>query len=467
MGGDLIPLPLVRLRGKPPDTWPKEVLVGGGGFELPRTVKVHSRCLGQVQLCCNVVVFALMTVWVFWADKSYLTHAKIQGYSRVTLQHPVHNCNPLHSHCKTNMTAMDQLPYCKGDITHGGSDDKEKNVHCKYLDTFDVDHLNTGLSLGRILIPTRISTFEQKVNKECARRELPCKNPYEVTDEKHDFVADIEDFTVLIDHGFSCKELDLKGAAWSLIGFYVPFMPGGKTDWDWPKDYLHKRPKPKFIPCDDPDDDDCPYSKKHRQMDKSKSSKMRIPHLHRGHNFLNRTTDNYDSSGQGARMYATPYGDIVKVSDLLQIAGVDLDAKNYGKQNLREEGEVIVIEISYTNFNYYHWPNDLYPVYEYRIFSIPADSYKYTRVEDTREGNRLITDVHGLEIVTRVEGTLGKWSFKTLTISLVELSILLGTVQWLLHCCALNFGSKQGKKIEELLVHDVELEDSAIESAAE
>merc|ERR1712118_196978 len=127
-------------------------------------------------------------------------------------------------------------------------------------------------------------------------------------------MGDIEDFTLLLDHGFSCPELGLQGTSWSMLGFYKECPdPGCKR---------------LYIPCD-----------KTRKGCRWTADT----------NLLKRITDNYDAVGHGA-IHSTEHGDIVKVSTLLKIAGIDLDKDNFGGKTQRTEGEVVIIEIMYANY---------------------------------------------------------------------------------------------------------------------
>jgi len=450
----------MRLRGK--DFNYKEIvepLFDSGGYEIPRTVKVKSPFLSKVRSCGNIVCVILMLLYVMLVDKGYLKHARIQGYSRVTLQHPVHNCNPLHAKCKSNMKPLKDLPYCSEKMMHTGSEGKnnKKQVKCRYMDTFEVNNLNTGLELGNILVPTRISTFTQKRNGDCKETTEPCQ--YDTSSETHDFVADIEDYTLLIDHGFSCPELKKKGASWSTVGFYIPDMIG-KTDWSWPMSMFHSHSRPILVPCRDPDSKSCAYSKKYSEKHDLGEPAFQITG---SAPLLERVEKNYDAAGVGD-IQSTRFGDIVKISSLLKIVDIDLDTDNFGAHHLRTEGEVIIIEIDYTNYNYFHFPNNLEPIYEYKMYRAPADSFKTTRVLDEGGGSRKIIDVHGIEIITRVVGSLGMFSMKNLALSIVELSIILGFVNWMLHCVALNLNPGRGEALEGLICEEIAIEGVALEA---
>merc|ERR1712050_566103 len=145
---------------------------------------------------------------------------------------------------------------------------------------------------------------------------------------------------------------------------------------------------------------------------------------------------------------------IIKVSTLFKIAGIDLDKRNFGGKSTREEGEAIVIEIDYNNYRHFHWPNQLDPTYEYRIFHMPADTFKVTHVEEEGKGLRKVLDVHGVHILTRSTGQLGSFSVKQSTLAIVEMSIALGIVHWILHCCVINWEKSDNllRKVESAYI---------------
>merc|ERR1719506_3476907 len=66
-------------------------------------------------------------------------------------------------------------------------------------------------------------------------------------------------------------------------------------------------------------------------------------------------------------------GDVIKVGDLLKLAQVDLDD---AKDMNRYEGMVLTIDIHYTNWKEWTWPNAITPAYFYSVSVAPASEFK-------------------------------------------------------------------------------------------
>merc|ERR1712046_54503 len=158
------------------------------------------------------------------------------------------------------------------------------------------------------------------------------------------------------------------------------------------------------------------------------------------------------NSRDSDRIRSIPQGDIVKVSDLIDLAGLDLDKREEGKESTaREEGQGILIEVYYRNYVSHTLPNSLPPSYEYRIFKLPAETFKLTKSFPQTNGDRTIMDVRGLYIICRVGGIMGRTSLSQTVLMLLELVAALGIVHWIVNCAALNWRGPQGPLLERLV----------------
>jgi hypothetical protein len=342
-------------------------------------------------------------------DKTYLEKAPITGYSRISLQHPVKGgCNPIHPTCSADFKSRGELNYCSKD---GAPKDGlgEHAVNCTYFDQFTLNEFATGMSGETFLIPTRISTYIQQVDVQCVEQP-DCAHLYKVLKESHEFVADIEDYTLLIDHSSASDELDRHGDSWSTPGFYR--ICSNETDCPT-----------LMIPCSNNTCDEA-FSSFSEQA----------------------VIDGYDASGvvqDGA--YSRSNGDVFKVRDILRMADVDLDRLEGdsadSKGAVRYEGEAVVLEVHYLNFKKWHRPNSLPVIYEYVARRMPAETYKTTRMWPIGSDGtkRQVIDVHGILLTVKVIGTLGKFDLFNMMTMFLEVVAILGLLNWILSCMALNW----------------------------
>merc|ERR1719221_337951 len=119
---------------------------------------------------------------------------------------------------------------------------------------------------------------------------------------------------------------------------------------------------------------------------------------------------------------------------------------------VREEGEGIVLEVKYQNYQENHRPDNLPPVYEYLTYKLPTETYKMTTVSIMPNGHRMVKDVHGIYLSVRIVGCLGKVRLKCVAVMLLEMVAFLGIVHWIINCAALNWhkGKKGDEFFEEL-----------------
>jgi len=163
------------------------------------------------------------------------------------------------------------------------------------------------------------------------------------------------------------------------------------------------------------------------------------PHLEPG--IFAALEDEYGSLGVDPGIFSISVGDIMKVSKLLEIASIDLeDIQGTGRQtgSVRYEGEVVIVEINYRNYREWHKPNSLPPVYEYNIYRLPTGTYKITEVIDVSPTVRKVRDIHGIHVVVRVSGLVGKFSWKETLMSLIGGVGVLSIVSYTLTCLAFN-----------------------------
>jgi len=231
----------------------------------------------------------------------------------------------------------------------------EHNVHCEYLDEYSIYRFDTGADLSNFLIPTRVSVFDQELQPGCNVR--GCASPYHIASEDHMFVADIENYTLLIDHSFVSEENSMTASSFNLAGFLRICDPIEDNGVETVADEVNM------------------------EMEGCPTYSLSNPPESLSDDMLAKIEDEYESLGTDDGVFSIPVGDVMKVSKLMQIAGIDLDAASGDddqRATSRYEGAVVIVEIHYLNFKEGHFPNSLPPIYEYRIYKLPTATYKMT-----------------------------------------------------------------------------------------
>ncbi|KAF9161034.1 cytochrome c oxidase subunit 1 [Actinomortierella ambigua] len=114
-------------------------------------------------------------------------------------------------------------------------------------------------------------------------------------------------------------------------------------------------------------------------------------------------------------------GDVMKVSDLLRAADVQLDAISespmaVNNETIRSAGVVVIVVIQYGAAGW----NPSKISYRYMPKAIPDQEYKVIEtIRDFQAGHRVEINRHGIKIVISQHGQLGKFSMMTLLTNLV------------------------------------------------
>jgi hypothetical protein len=137
-------------------------------------------------------------------------------------------------------------------------------------------------------------------------------------------------------------------------------------------------------------------------------------------------------------------GDIIKIKELLELVGPEAGL-DYPKRNNRYDGMVIVIDIHYSNWKEYTWPNRFPSAYFYSFSLAPADEFKLMQdqtrqVVQERHGEhmRVLNDYHGIFIYIRQHGDVSVWSWWRILLLLLGGLVLNSLYISLFTCCILN-----------------------------
>jgi len=427
-------LPLVRFPWRRDDTscevykeFILDEVLGVTGFDLTKSVKMKNTPLGVTKLSLQLfVLVAYVGMYCLIARKSYLSIATVTGIVRMQLQQPVRDCNPIDKGCRNNFADAETLPYCNQSSLGNAHVVKER---CEYLDEFNVLPASTSDGSDSIFVPTRIKSINQK--RLCKH----CEQQFETTTVDTAYVADIENFTLLVDHSYSCADLARRGEAKDMQGFLRPCLA--------PHDC-------QLIPLDN-----LPAMAKFMKGEG-------------GDNKTVADTRKFWNAGSAIptdSAYSLPVGDVFRLGYLLDLFNVDLDSganetfnnqKNPLSGSRRQEGFVIALQVHYSNFQYNTRPNQLPTIYEYRFDIAKLTTYKTTTVkEDEDAKQRTITDWHGVLFRSYQSGQMGAFSWRQSVLMLLEASFIFSLCRWFVRLVALNwFKGVPGDDLEMIVTDD-------------
>lgn len=418
--------------------------------------------------------------------KGYLEKTPTEGISRMQMQHPVKNCNPLDpAGCETNFKMIADLPYCK-QKTNPNVTNARHQENCEYFDEFDIQL--PGYQQNSLMIPTRRTTYVQTVN--CSGSLIPCPTKDKFKPTNTVYVANIEDYTLLIDHSFVDEGMEEEEKAWKMLGFVNPCGQGAKINGQMPfNGYIERAEKMAENGLSKVQHMDHAEEKEKKECEAEHFEPIHRPHGH----LTDKEKEDLPMRNKAFAMWMESWdqtivpfwpfnpknedlaktdtanirkiknGDVIKVSDLLDYVDVELDAvdatSSDGSNNTanRYEGMVIIINIHYTNWKQYTWPNKLPPAYFYSFSLAPAGEYKLMQnslamhlARKDPDRTRQIYDHHGIFIIIKQSGCIGQLSWEHLVFILITFIFIEGFYRslllcMLLNCCDMDKGSMSKK----------------------
>jgi hypothetical protein len=309
-------------------------------YSTVKIVQINDKRLGLLHYCFMLCIFGYILGYTILYQQRYLLLQAPFGSLRMSLKSPQ----------SRGLTPVPEtkLPYCKQrNATYNGY----KNNECIYWDEDFV--LFPPIEATAMFVTTRVSITEQSAN--CDLRNSTCRY-LPVSNTSHFYIADPENFTILIDHSVYANEVGIQANSQDL--------PGSMVDLD-------------------------------------------------GHTMHDPFPG--DAIGISGKL------DIIHLSFLLQAAGItSLDnASSYNKSDsMRFDGVVVLVFITYSNTYTY----DTSKVrYQYSARQIIGAEFKTEQPIYTKnQTNRTIWDRHGVRLVFLQIGSLGKFDFQTLLLSLVS-----------------------------------------------
>lgn len=422
-------------------------------YSTPRVVKIKDRSLGVTKLLLMFAIFCYIIVFQVAYKGEHFEVDEVEGISRMQWQQPTMKwCNPMHKDCLSNITNAENLPYCRqymGTEEYKGSE----QLTCTNKDAWE---LPVSLPAG-VLMPTHISEYEQR--RLCGPDVVECTAKFRFEDEaskdahlqrgtgeaepvRDVFVADVEQFTVLIDHSFSTASGKLAYDDYAMQGYWLDCSGPGDDCEKKPIKCIHSKCKAMGFELLQETDSDG-----QRPAPVRSGRRLRTGHEHKDLGLLEDATTEEARQAIGLKtateqfnVIALSDGDVLSIATMLKMArpGSRLKAAPPGGYNLddivssdgetrRMRGGAIVVRIDYENAG--HWrlfrPKDP-PTYTISVTMRPANEFKHLYVSRTEGDGREVTKAYGQLIIVQQVGRICTFSIMHALIVLMTAMALLG-----------------------------------------
>jgi hypothetical protein len=497
-GALALPCPVYKYRGRSV-LEAFTVCFGFNNFAVGRHVHIHIRNKGVG--CCAWFVKAVLIIGYFYYAifymKEYLHFDRPSGIARMQLQHPVNQCNPLHPHCSSDFRNITELTYCKQNpINALKNTSNSKHIkECEFLDVFDIPFSSVHKTM---FLPTRLTKYVQKVDCTHRPRSEPCPKVSDLEENSTVFVADVESYTLLIDHSFVSETMHHEIEMKDMLGFVNP-CGKGKTLHEGVIDFTGHELKHWALGQMNKEEvgEEAHGHKKHEEKERHCSpEKAHFKPIHAYHgpdpNLTKKQQREQNLRNRGFAMWLSDWrftlfpftewsfnmhglqdysnnlvkktnashfkkikpGEYIKVEDILEAAHVSFDHPK-SEQN-RYDGMVIIIDIQYFNWKENSWPNRIPPAYFYSFWKAPANEYKMMHqaligrnAHLRSDGQREILDSHGIFFVINQGGKIGGFSLFHTFFVLLGVIVIETLYRALFLCCVFNLNLDYGHKMKE------------------
>lgn len=410
-------------------------------YATPRVAKIQDANLGFLRLFLMLLIFLYIVIFqILYQGKHFQVHG-VTGTYRLQLQEPTKKyCNPMVVGCESNYQSIPSLPYClqnagaKGDLPKVRQD-------CAY---FDAPDLFTEINGGH-LIPTKMAMYKQVSGcTPSEENQWSCKRKYtfaagegksgqKATAEQNLFVADVEHFTLLIDHAYHRDGGGSTHDDFMMQGYFkdCKSATSGKRDCtrrpivcvhDQCKDYMVTPDDAEAVPKDAmllnqlgvelAPPDFMTGSLLHT------SGAMRIgAHKKKKPSGLSKTHEG------DFRVVSIKMGDVLSIKNLLDLAGINSLDESRFKGTYRSQGMTLVVHIHYSNLAHWRlWAAKDPPEYDIEVSLRPTYEFQYRTANPqlpVAEGHdRTLYNFNGICIRVEQTGELAAFDFTQLLLIL-------------------------------------------------
>jgi len=208
-------------------------------YPTPKIARIKDSKLGLLRYALMFIILIYVVGYQIMWRGNHLENKDLTGVYQLQLAHPTrHNCDPQIMECMQNFTSMSKLPYCSQSPEAGPI-----KLPCQY---WDAQQLMQVTDQG-LMIPTHIATFQQTRGcQPSAANNFSCVGYlYDFLDNKGEvqadtkrgeatpidefFVADIERYTLMIDHSVR-STLGRRSYASDMVGYWLDCKRENQSD---------------------------------------------------------------------------------------------------------------------------------------------------------------------------------------------------------------------------------------------
>jgi len=360
------------------------------GYVTPVYVRVLDPRLGALRYFLMGIILLYVVVYQLLYSGEYVKVEQPVGTVRFSFRSPTEgSCNPLHAGCEMRLRNLTDLPYC-GQNPRG---DATQVLNCTFWDSQEA----VTVSDTHAFLTTYFEEFEQE--RVCQAEHTSCKHLWgplggggaavSSPSWKRVFVADVERFTLMLDHAVTATTIGVSGSAKQVQGVIYTKDPA--------------------LCAAHPNRTSHPVEPGQPLLPTTRPPCYIMP----------------NSTRPGGLGY-----DIFEMSTLLGAAGIDLDSPKVGEvdHSVRREGVSLVIMIQYSNFRPWKGPTDLVH-HEYRVVALGGDA-KDISVLAIPPNRRIVYSRHGIQIFVVQSGQLKAFSYLKLLITLTTALTMLAVANF-------------------------------------
>lgn len=391
-------------------------------YDAPKTIRIRDSRLGLLQYGMMLLIAAYIIVWQLIRGNSYLMYRSPTVSTRMSLQQPTDpkSCSPKDPNCHDSFKRVADLPYCCTPACTYKADNSScscpwrrfTNYKCQYVDGVG----GTQIYPNDIVINTFRHEYTQELNASCGQE--GCSKLWITSGAQDRFMADVEDFTLLVDHAVQNQELGIARTSREMEGW---LLVNGTHELQ-------------------------------QQLCSSTNTSMTAPF------YGERTTK--------APCYLKPNStdkdglDYFTVRTLMMAMGLTLEGESYegSGHSLRYEGLTVTLKIHY--FDTWPWHGVLRDgngrtkvLYVYSLVPLKDNPYKVSDLIYSKyPEERIRRDMHGIYLSAMPEGELGIFDAQTLLLTVTTSLTLLAIAATVVRYIAMYF-LKQRNYYKEMLIH--------------
>jgi len=407
-------------------------------YQTPKVVKVNDRALGFVKFVLLAGIIGYIFVYNMWFKGMHLVQSGVEGIARLQWQEPVNKCNPYHVDCDASFIGIKDLPYCSG---HEGDKPAAVVRDCDY---FDARELPVNVMEG-VLLPTYTVSYKQ--SRACKPGAPICNGKWKYvnpdgslqtgtgygTPQSSTFVADVEDFTLLIDHVFRSVNDKEQASDFMMQGYWKPCadcpakpikcvgaacdnIPGAAMEASTKGDigsFLDIGSRKRFPPL--------PPVRPRGLNRQGAAERLAVGDSDQDvrseadfESMLNLAAISKLQNSSEPEVISLQDGDVLSLRTLLSMAGKSLDAswespdKVQDVETIRYRGIALVVSIKYDNLERWTLRKTADPWYTISVTAFPADTYKHSEVEldSHHPSTRIFTLKYGTMIIVKQTGEM-------------------------------------------------------------